>query len=75
MNTIDNKKIRKKINNNNLIDEDVVKENKLKLKTENKINKLNDEKEIKYQNENLKNKSKIKRKNNKYYTDDINKNK
>ena len=75
LHTIDNEKIRKKINNNNLIDEDVMKENKLNLKTENKINKLNDEKEIKYQNENLKNKSKIKRKNNKYYTDDINKNK
>ena len=69
--TIVKEKIRKKINNNNLIDEDVLKENKHNLKTENKNNKIDDEKEIKYQNENLNNKSKIKRKNNKKYTDDI----
>lgn len=75
LHTIDNEKIHKKINNNNLIDEVVLKENKLNLKTENKSNKIIDEKEIKYQNENLNNKSKIKRKNNKKFTDDINKNK
>ena len=72
--TIDNEKIHKIINSNNLIiGEDILKENKLNLKTENKSNRNNDEKEIKYQNENLNNKSKIKRKNNKKYTDDINK--
>jgi len=72
--TIDNEKIHKIINSNNLIiGEDILKENKLNLKTENKNNKNYDEKEIKYQNENLNNKSKIKRKNNKKYTDDINK--
>jgi hypothetical protein len=75
LHTIDNEKMRKKINNNILMDEDVLKENKLNLKTENKNNKINDEKEIKYQNENLNNKSKIKRKNNKKDTDEINKNK
>ena len=74
--TIDNEKIHKIINSNNLIiGEDILKENKLNLKTENKSNRNNDEKEIKYQNENLNNKSKIKRKNNKKFTDDINKNK
>jgi len=72
--TIDNEKIHKIINSNNLIiGEDILKENKLNLKTENKSNRNNDEKEIKYQNENLNNKSKIKRKNNKKYTEDINK--
>ena len=72
--TIDNEKIHKIINSNNLIiGEDILKENKLNLKTENKNNKNNNEKEIKYQNENLNDKSKIKRKNNKKYTDDINK--
>jgi hypothetical protein len=75
LHTIDNEKMRKKINNNILMDEDVLKEDKLNLKTENKNNKINDEKEIKYQNENLNNKSKIKRKNNKKDTDEINKNK
>ena len=75
LNTIDNERMNKKINNNNLIEKDILKENKLNLKTENKSNKINDEKEIKYQNENLNNKSNIKRKSNKKYTENISKNK